>query len=98
MKPFHLWSNLADAANSTDVDQHTYQETLENLVQAFQKVMDIQSKVRTTKLTCGYLFPKRNSLALIDRDAKMSPFLFVNTLLGRGAKYRVLLSRPVESP
>lgn len=34
-----------DAANSTDVDQHTCQETLENLVQAFQKVMDIQSKI-----------------------------------------------------
>ena len=53
MKPFKLWScscsTLTDAANSTDIDQNTCQETLEHLVQAFQKVMDVQSKVRKKK-------------------------------------------------
>ena len=36
---------LVDSASSTDVDQSTCQETLENLVQAFQKVVDLQSRV-----------------------------------------------------
>lgn len=40
--------NLADGASASDVNQSTCQETLENLVQAFQKVVDLQSKVSKT--------------------------------------------------
>ncbi|KAJ7357500.1 hypothetical protein OS493_025017 [Desmophyllum pertusum] len=34
-----------DGASTTDFDQSTCQETLENFLQAFQKVMDLQTKV-----------------------------------------------------
>lgn len=40
---------LVDGASSTDIDQSTCQETLENLVQAFQKVVDLQSRVSPVK-------------------------------------------------
>lgn len=40
-----LFCNLTDVARATAVDQDTCQETLENLVKAFQNVMDLHSKV-----------------------------------------------------
>ena len=40
-----LLPNLSDGASTTDFDQSTCQETLENFLQAFQKVMDLQTKV-----------------------------------------------------
>ena len=40
---------FVDGASTTTVDQSTCQETLENLVQAFQKVVDLQSRVSPIK-------------------------------------------------
>lgn len=78
--------NLTDAANSTDIDQNTCQETLEHLVQAFQKVMDVQSKVRKKKfrvvvVNWRILIPREELVGLNRPRCQTEPFLFTITLM-----------------
>lgn len=79
---FLLVYDLADGASASDVDQTTCQETLENLVQAFQKVVDLQSKVSKSIKTSyhsniinGQACPVFDLLLLL--ISKLSMYLFV---------------------